>query len=161
MDASPLGRLPTEILESIITFLEASKDRKSLRSTCHALNNIALPWAFHHVFVNGIHFSKKQNEGHEGFPQLAEKYGHLVKSLDVDGGVAGCPFVVHPFLINLPNLHTITLFGSEDSGDEQWCDGHELFKQASLLAPSQSHIFQNLRSCKKPDHICVCTILIF
>ena len=158
MDTSPLSQLPLEILSTIIAFLGAIKDRKSLRFTCRSLNSIMVPWVFHDVYIFVDSFLERQNAGQEGFPQLVNKYGHLMKSLEVDGldvdgkgRLSRCPLEVHPFLLRLPNLRSLSLSG-DNSATSSYSSLHvaayKLFEQASLQAPSQSHVFQHLRSCK-------------
>lgn len=160
MDASPLGQLPVELLISIISHLERTKDRKSLRSTCRVFNSIAFPWVFRDVYVSIEIFLDRQKKGEEGLQQLVDKYGHLVKTLEVDGIDFGglsrlerCPLEVqvHPSLLRLPNLRSLELSGepcSISSCSELHMAQFELFKQASLQGPSQIHAFQHLRSCK-------------
>lgn len=112
MDASPLGRLPMEILDRIITFLKANDDRKSLGCTCRFFNHITLPWVFRDWCVDRADLAEHRTDRHKELQQLADKYGHFVKTLEVyrEWDVSTiCPSQVRSFLASLPNLQSLAI----------------------------------------------------
>ncbi|PLB48826.1 hypothetical protein P170DRAFT_494360 [Aspergillus steynii IBT 23096] len=153
---SSLDIFPPELLECIISHLP-SPDLKSLRLTCHAVNDLATRWVFRRVYIcidsvrnNTIHHER------EGFKELVDKYAPFIRDLEVDGGDGNriesmCPFEVAPFLQPMLFLETLSMTGPTG----YWFQAHggylmgpfeTLMLRASLLTPSAERIFPRLRS---------------
>lgn len=163
MDSSPLLQLPSELLISITSYLE-HEDLKSLRCTCHPLNAITLPQFFHEVHLYVADFLDSQEHGDERSAHLVHKYGHLIKTLEVDGldprpshmqSDIQCPFEVHPYLYSIPNLQNLSLYGINPAKKRL-----DLFGPAYEIFENAGDIFPRLRSCMSVPwtryiHVCI------
>lgn len=162
MNSSIPSGLPSEIFDNIIGRVEGRNNLKSLRLTCRALNSFATRWLFRDIYISICSL-----RADDRFQKLIEKYGHLVRELDVDG-IYGprsdclCPFEVTPFLERMPFLQEIRMRGTYHSWfhDEIQSEGFlELLRRASLQTSPQDRVLQNLRCCKFPTRYLFLRIL--
>lgn len=147
MEDSPIYDLPAEVFDRIFSLLPP-KDRKSVRLTCRGFRYLATRWVFRDVYIPMMECDNRRLSDSKRFRQLSEKYGHLVRTITVDGRQC------------LPLNRSLALFRymgnilakpacAED--DEQPSVSHHSFShnsvlyRASLMTPLESRILPNLR----------------
>ncbi|KAK9859920.1 hypothetical protein MYU51_010013 [Penicillium brevicompactum] len=162
LEGSPLKALPNEILAQIAGYLHtrdpSSQGLLNLRLTCQKLNEIASQRLFRRRSFNLhrmpdclINLQPVQRK-----LGLLTNYARHVRVVHIenrnhcrhDDEDEGCPLAAVRYLEGISGLIQLKIAGKGNGYQIINQEFHALLQQASVLAPPQDRIFQNLRSGK-------------
>jgi hypothetical protein len=155
MASSPLKVLPREIIDLIIGKLPRP-DLKSVRLTCHTLNDHATRWLYRNIYLLVLSLDEYAFGYENDFPKLVKKYGHLVHQLELEGDSEedyewDDAFNALRYLEYMPFLQHLRMEGNGIvySGRDYlpFPKLKDLVQQATLYTPSEDRALRNIISC--------------